>query len=124
MHLTKQKTVRKGFVLFPSMDCGRNFQVYRKRAGLKKWKDAFKVLRRNCETDWAQQYPQYVVSAWLGHGIEVSARHYLQVPEELYNKVATTNTSSTATKTATKSKKERTSRKFKRDKSPTDKMLQ
>ncbi len=29
----------------------RNFQVYRKRAGLKKWKDAFKVLRRNCETD-------------------------------------------------------------------------
>lgn len=73
----------------------RNFQVYRKRAGLKKWKDAFQVLRRNCETDWAQEYPQYAVSNWIGHNIQVSARHYLQVPAELYSKVA-------ATKTATK----------------------
>lgn len=80
----------------------RNFQVYRKRAGLEKWKDAFKVMRRNCETDWAQVYPQYVVSAWIGHGIEVSARHYLQVPEELYEKAAATNKPPTATKTATK----------------------
>lgn len=81
----------------------RNFQVYRERAGLEKWKDAFQVMRRNCETDWAQTYPQYVVSTWIGHGIEVSARHYLQVPEELYEKVAATNKASTATKTATKS---------------------
>lgn len=66
----------------------RNFQVIRKRAGLKKWKDAFKVMRRNCETDWAQKYPQYVVSNWIGHNIQVSAQHYLQVPEELYDKVA------------------------------------
>jgi len=81
----------------------RNFQVIRKRAGLERWKDAFKVMRRNCETDWAQVYPQYVVSAWIGHGIEVSARHYLQVPEELYDKVAATNQRHTATRTATKS---------------------
>lgn len=66
----------------------RNFQTIRKRADLKKWKDAFKVMRRNCETDWAQKYPQYVVSNWIGHNIQVSAQHYLQVPEELYNKVA------------------------------------
>lgn len=66
----------------------RNFQVIRKRAGLEKWKDAFKVMRRNCETDWAQRYPQYVVSNWIGHNIQVSAQHYLQVPEELYDKVA------------------------------------
>ena len=80
----------------------RNFQVIRSRAGLPRWKDAFKVMRRNCETDWAQRYPQYAVSAWIGHGIEVSAKHYLQVPEELYDKVAATNKASTATKTATK----------------------
>ena len=80
----------------------RNFQNIRKRARLEKWKDAFKVMRRNCETDWSQVYPQYVVSTWLGHGIEVSARHYLQVPEELYDKVAATNKAQTATKTATK----------------------
>ena len=80
----------------------RNFQVIRKRAGIEKWKDTFKVMRRNCETDWAQIYPQYVVSTWIGHNIQVSARHYLQVPEELYGKVAATNSTQTATKTATK----------------------
>jgi integrase len=80
----------------------RNFQVIRKRAGIEKWKDTFKVMRRNCETDWAQIYPQYAVSTWIGHNIQVSARHYLQVPEELYGKVAATNSTQTATKTATK----------------------
>ena len=79
----------------------RNFQIYRKRAGLEKWKDAFKVLRRNCETDWAQRYPQYAVSVWIGHDIQVSARHYLQVPAELYRKVAITNEVETGTKTGT-----------------------
>jgi len=79
----------------------RNFQVYRKQAGLEKWKDAFKVLRRNCETDWAQRYPQYAVSVWIGHDIQVSARNYLQVPAELYRKVAITNEAETGTKTGT-----------------------
>ncbi len=64
-------------------------------------------MRRNCETDWAQKYPQYAVSTWIGHNIQVSARHYLQVPEELYNKVATTKSAETATKTATKSQVKR-----------------
>ena len=66
----------------------RNFQTIRKRAGLPRWKDAFQVLRRNCETDWAQKYPQYAVSTWIGHDIKVSARHYLQVPAELYRRVS------------------------------------
>jgi hypothetical protein len=65
---------------------------------LPRWKDAFKVMRKNCETDWAQQYPQYAVSAWLGHGMEVSAKHYLQVPEELFDKVAALKVTQTATK--------------------------
>lgn len=66
----------------------RNFTVIRKRAGLPAWDDAFQVMRRNCETDWAQQFPQYVVSEWLGHDITVSAEHYLTVPAELYAKAA------------------------------------
>ena len=52
------------------------------------WRPPFQVLRRNCETDWAQQFPQYAVSAWMGHDIRVSASHYLQVPEQLYDQVA------------------------------------
>jgi integrase len=89
----------------------RNFQTIRKKAGLERWKDAFKVMRKNCETDWAQRYPQYAVSTWLGHGIDVSARHYLQIPQELYDKVTSTNLPQTATKTATKSKTEMSERK-------------
>ena len=79
----------------------RDFGVICKRAGLERWAKWCHVLRKNCETDWAQKFPQYVVSVWLGHGIEVSARHYLQVPEELYDKVTATNKAETATKTAT-----------------------
>jgi hypothetical protein len=65
----------------------RNFTVIRKKSGLPAWDDAFQVMRRNCETDWAQRFPQYAVSNWIGHDITVSARHYLQVPEDLYDKV-------------------------------------
>ena len=80
----------------------RNFQTIRRCAGLEKWKDAFQVMRRNCETDWAQEYPQYAVSCWIGHDIRVSARHYLQVPQELYDLASAANSVQTATKTATK----------------------
>jgi len=83
----------------------RDFGVICRRAGLERWPDWCQILRKNCETDWAQKYPQYVVSCWMGHDMSVSARHYLQVPEELYEKAAATNKSPTATKTATKSRR-------------------
>jgi len=59
------------------------------------------VLRKNCETDWAQRFPQYVISAWSGHSIEVSARHYLQVPEELYKEASASKSLQDATKCQT-----------------------
>jgi integrase len=66
----------------------RNFTVIRKKAGLVEWDDAFQVMRRNCETDWAQRFPQYAVSEWLGHDIAVSAEFYLAVTDDLYQKAA------------------------------------
>jgi len=81
----------------------RDFGVICKRAGLERWDDWCQVLRRNCETDWAQQFPQYVVSCWMGHDITVSARHYLQVPKELYDMASSAKGIKTATKTATNS---------------------
>jgi integrase len=66
----------------------RDFGVICKRAGLKRWEKWSQVLRKNCETDWAQKYPQYVVSVWMGHDINVSAQYYLQVPEQLYKEVS------------------------------------
>jgi integrase len=53
-------------------------------AGVALYAKPFHTLRKNCETDWAQEYPQHVVSEWIGHDISVSAEHYLRVPEELY----------------------------------------
>jgi integrase len=88
----EQRNDKQGLVCDVSVHClWRNFTVIRKRAGLPAWDDAFQVMRRNCETDWAQCFPQYVVSEWIGHDIKVSAIHYLQVPEELFRKASGTS---------------------------------
>jgi len=90
MYLNKSLKKKNESVLSPCTAFGVISRFYRKMAGLEKWKDAFKVMRRNCGTDWAQKYPQYAVSAWIGHNIQVSARHYLQAPQELYEKITGT----------------------------------
>lgn len=63
-------------------------------AGVEPWPDLFQALRRSCETDLAMTFPQHAVSSWLGHGIGVSAKHYLQIPAELYERAAAMNGSS------------------------------
>ena len=57
-----------------------------KRAGLTPWPDLFQTLRRSCETELAMTFPQHAVSAWLGHSEAVSRAHYLQVPDELFDR--------------------------------------
>ena len=80
----------------------REFHRICRHAGIEPWSKWCHTLRKNCETDWAQQVPQYVVAVWMGHGIEVSARHYLQVPEQLYATAARTELHQTAPKSAPK----------------------
>jgi len=58
------------------------------RAGLEPWSGPWQMLRRSRETEWAETYPQDAVSAWMGHSIQVSAAHYLQVPPELFEKAS------------------------------------
>lgn len=54
-------------------------------AGIEPWKDAFQVLRRNREEEWASDgHPQHAVSEWMGHDIRVSQSHYLKVGEDLF----------------------------------------
>jgi hypothetical protein len=57
------------------------------RAGLEQWPQLFQAMRRNCETDWAKNYPQHAVSTWLGHDIDLPT---LQVTEDLYEQVTST----------------------------------
>lgn len=59
------------------------------RAGVEPWDDTWQTLRRSREIEWAMQFPQYVVSRWIGHSIVVSGRHYANtVPDELFDKAA------------------------------------
>ena len=53
-------------------------------AGVPTYRKIFQTLRRNCESDWALRYPQHAVSDWIGHSIEVSEEHYLQVEDDLF----------------------------------------
>ena len=60
-----------------------------KRASVEPWQKLWLTLRKSCEKEWAMTLPQYAVSKWLGHSIEVSGRHYANdVPDELYEKAA------------------------------------
>ena len=59
-------------------------------AGVDPWKRLWQTLRSSCEQHWAiDGFPQYVVSHWMGHSIEVSGKHYTNaVPDELFDKAA------------------------------------
>ncbi len=60
-----------------------------RRAGVAEWSSLWQTLRRSCEIEWAQTYPQFAVSKWIGHSITVSGKHYANlVPDELFDKVA------------------------------------
>jgi len=66
----------------------RDFHLILKRASIAPWEDCFQTLRRSCETQWSQHFPQHVVSTWMGHSIAVSAKHYLQVTTDMYDLAA------------------------------------
>lgn len=60
------------------------------RAGVKRFNKPFQNMRCTCETNWlAAGIPEYQVSRWIGHEVEVSRRHYDQVRAE-YAKLVTT----------------------------------
>ena len=57
------------------------------RAGITPWRDLFKTLRQGCDTEWKQSFPSYAVDGWLGHSEQVSRKHYLTIPDELWGRV-------------------------------------
>ncbi len=66
----------------------RTLRAILKRAEVTPFDRAYQVLRQSCETEWAQESPQHAVSAWLGHSESVSRKHYLMVPDELFERAA------------------------------------
>ena len=59
-----------------------------KRAEIAPIGRVFQTCRQSCETDWARTYPGHVAAAWLGHSEDVSRKHYLTIPEDVFDAAA------------------------------------
>ena len=64
-----------------------------KAAAVEPWKRTWQTLRSSCERAWAMHFPQFAVSKWIGHSMQISDRHYTGngmggVPEELFRRAA------------------------------------
>jgi integrase len=58
-----------------------------RRAGLNPWPRLFQNLRASCEMDWATAAGHHAAAAWIGHSLEVSAKHYVLVRDDHFEKV-------------------------------------
>jgi len=59
-----------------------------RRAGLEPWPRLFQNLRASAETDLATRYPLHVATAWIGNTARIAERHYLQIPDSLYEQAS------------------------------------
>ncbi len=57
-------------------------------SGVEPWADPFHCLRRSCQTEWVQEFPEYAVAAWIGNSTVIARRHYLKIPDELLRKAS------------------------------------
>ena len=78
-------------ITFSKNNRHRTLNAIISRAGIEPWEDLFQALRQAAETDLAKRFPQYVVSAWIGHSMKVSERHYLQLTDDFYEDAAKTS---------------------------------
>ena len=59
-----------------------------RRAGLTPWPRLFHTLRASCETDLLDTLPMSAVTEWLGHSAAIALKHYVRVPEHLFDRAA------------------------------------
>jgi integrase len=59
-----------------------------RRAGLTPWTKPFHNLRATRETELAEHFPLHVVCAWIGNTERIAAKHYLQVPDDYFQRAA------------------------------------
>ena len=73
-------------ITLPRNNRHRKFESILTKAGIAPWDDLFQTLRKSAES-WmaAQRLPQAAVSRWIGHSVAVSDKHYLGVPDAVYD---------------------------------------
>ena len=85
----RQADRRPAPVAFADGDLYRAVCELARLMGVAPWKRLWQTLRSSCEKQWAMTLPQFAVSHWMGHSIEVSGKHYTNaVHEELFDKAA------------------------------------
>lgn len=57
------------------------------RSGLKPWPKLFHNLRGSRVTELMDEHPITVVAQWMGHSVDVLAKHYAMVTDEHHGKV-------------------------------------
>jgi integrase len=66
----------------PTQNLRTHFQRIIKRAGVEPWVKLWQNLRSSCATELADQYPEHVLTKWLGNTPKVAKEHYFQVTDE------------------------------------------
>ncbi len=67
---------------------GTTFRKIVRRAGVEPWPKPFQNCRSSRQTELEQQFPTYVVCAWLGNTPTVTHKHYLTVTDEHFESAA------------------------------------
>ena len=65
-----------------SKNLGTTFRKIIRRAGVDPWPKPFQNCRSSRQTELEQQYPTYVVCAWLGNTPTIAHKHYLTVTDD------------------------------------------
>ena len=69
---------------------GTRFRKIIRRAGVEVWPKPFQNCRSSRQTELEQQFPTYVVCAWLGNTPTVAHKHYLTVTDDHFTTAAKT----------------------------------
>lgn len=57
-----------------------------KRASVSPWEKLFQNMRASRATELADEYPEHVATAWIGHSVKVARQHYWQVTDDHFAK--------------------------------------
>ncbi len=74
----------------PDKNLGTTFKKIVRRAGVEVWPKPFQNCRSSRQTELEQQFPTYVVCAWLGNTPTIAHKHYLTVTDEHFASAAKT----------------------------------
>ena len=53
------------------------------------WPRLFHNLRSSRETELLDEFPLHVVAKWMGHSVEIAAKHYAQITDEHFERART-----------------------------------